>query len=52
MALQGTNNTIAWALVVLSMVLFSPNATLAKRTKMDGLNMNVIDRCWRWNPNW
>jgi pectate lyase len=53
MALQGTNNTIALALVVLSMLLFiSPNATLAKRTKMDGLNMNVIDRCWRWNPNW
>ncbi|XP_030947294.1 probable pectate lyase 9 [Quercus lobata] len=28
------------------------NVSLAKKTKITGLKMNVIDHCWRWNPNW
>ncbi|XP_059444938.1 probable pectate lyase 4 [Corylus avellana] len=57
MALQGiTKIAFLWrfALPLVIVMLFTPNATLAKRsTKMvAGLNMNVIDRCWRWNPNW
>ncbi|XP_059444943.1 probable pectate lyase 4 [Corylus avellana] len=57
MALQGiTKIAFLWrfALALVIVMLFTPNATLAKRsTKMAaGLNVNVIDRCWRWNPNW
>jgi len=31
--------------------LFS-NPSFAKQSKINGLKMNVIDRCWRQNPEW
>jgi pectate lyase len=57
MALKGiTNIAFLWrfALALVTVTLFTPDADLAKRpTKMSvGWNMNVIDRCRRWNPNW
>ncbi|KAF5478268.1 hypothetical protein F2P56_004842 [Juglans regia] len=33
-------------------MFFAPTASVAKKTKIDSLEMNVIDRCWRWNPDW
>ncbi|KAE8125521.1 hypothetical protein FH972_020316 [Carpinus fangiana] len=50
MALKGmTKIAFLWryALALVTVTLFTPNAALAKRpTKMAvGLNMNVIDRC-------
>ncbi|KAG9146811.1 hypothetical protein Leryth_005144 [Lithospermum erythrorhizon] len=36
-------------LLVFSMLIMLPNLTLAKKR---GGRMNVIDRCWRRDPNW
>jgi len=33
-------------------VVFIPNLGVAKQSKIDGLKMNVINRCWRLNPEW
>jgi pectate lyase len=54
MALQCINIAILWrfALPLVIVMLFTPNVSLAKKTKITGLTMNVIDRCWRWNPDW
>ncbi|GLT72221.1 hypothetical protein SLA2020_441750 [Shorea laevis] len=56
MALQGTKIAFLWcfalALVIVMLFITPINASIAKRMKMAGLNMNAIDRCWRWNPNW
>lgn len=43
--------TLALAIVV---TLFSPTVSLAKKseTRSTSLKLNVIDQCWRWNPNW
>ncbi|KAH7529497.1 hypothetical protein FEM48_Zijuj05G0190200 [Ziziphus jujuba var. spinosa] len=40
------------ALVLLIVILFVPNPTLSKKTIVHGLNINVIDRCWRRNQDW
>ncbi|KAK7310030.1 hypothetical protein RJT34_07223 [Clitoria ternatea] len=32
--------------------IFILNLCLAKQTKINGLKMNVIDRCWRLNSEW
>jgi len=37
-------------IVVIGVLL--PNLSLGKQSKIDGLKMNVIDRCWRLNPEW
>ncbi|GLT72220.1 hypothetical protein SLA2020_441740 [Shorea laevis] len=56
MALHGTKIAFRWrfALALVIVMLFNTpiDASLAKRTKMAGLDMNAIDRYWRWNPNW
>jgi pectate lyase len=54
MALQGINIANPWrfALVLVIVMLFTPNVSLAKKIKIKGLKMNVIDRCWRWNLDW
>jgi len=31
---------------------FLLNLSFAKQSKKNGLEMNVIDRCWRQNPEW
>lgn len=38
----------------LVLIIFSliSNLTFAKQSKINGLKMNVIDRCWRLNPEW
>ncbi|TKY45977.1 putative pectate lyase 2 [Spatholobus suberectus] len=45
---------IPWRLVLAIMIiaLFTPNLSFAKQSKINGLKMNVIDRCWRPNPEW
>ncbi|XP_047176313.1 probable pectate lyase 4 [Vigna umbellata] len=40
-----------FALAVI-VVVFIPNFGVAKQSKIDGLKMNVIDRCWRLNHVW
>lgn len=40
------------ALVLLIVILFVPNPTLSKKKIVHGLNINVIDRCWRRNQDW
>ncbi|KAK7367460.1 hypothetical protein VNO80_09472 [Phaseolus coccineus] len=37
--------------IIIIGVLF-PNFSVAKQFKIDGLKMNVIDQCWRLNPEW
>ncbi|KAJ1425120.1 Pectin lyase fold/virulence factor [Sesbania bispinosa] len=53
MASQGTNS-ILWhfALAIVIATIFIPNLCSAKQSKIIGLKMNVIDRCWRPNPKW
>jgi len=36
----------------LMVFFFISNTSFAKQTKINGLKMNVIDRCWRLNPEW
>ncbi|OIW22043.1 hypothetical protein TanjilG_31412 [Lupinus angustifolius] len=38
--------------IVIAMVVFLPNFTYAKKSKIIGLKMNVIDKCWRSDPEW
>ncbi|KAK7359948.1 hypothetical protein VNO77_01917 [Canavalia gladiata] len=49
-------NFILWylILVVVSISFFISNvsSSFAKHSKMEGLEMNVIDQCWRVNPEW
>ena len=54
MALKGINIAILWyiALVLVIVMLSSPNVSLAKKTKITSLKMNAIDNCWRLNPDW
>lgn len=44
-----SNMHILIALLAFSMLITLPNFTIAKRK---GGRMNVIDRCWRRDPNW
>ncbi|KAK7380826.1 hypothetical protein VNO78_33345 [Psophocarpus tetragonolobus] len=39
-----------WAIMII--VFFNSNLSFAKQSKIFGLKMNVIDRCWRPNPGW
>ena len=54
MALKGINIAILWhfALVLVIVLLYTPNVSLAKKTKITSLKMNAIDNCWRLNPDW
>ncbi|KAK7307570.1 hypothetical protein VNO77_40761 [Canavalia gladiata] len=49
MAFQGISHFI---LVIVIAVLFTPNLSFAKQSKINGLKMNVIDQCWRSSPKW
>ncbi|MED6212156.1 hypothetical protein PIB30_080473 [Stylosanthes scabra] len=46
--------TILWhfVLVIVIATLFTPNSTCAKKSKIIGMKMNMIDQCWRWNRQW
>lgn len=37
---------------VLLIFFFLSKLSFAKQSKINGLKMNVIDRCWRTNPKW
>ncbi|KAK7380830.1 hypothetical protein VNO78_33349 [Psophocarpus tetragonolobus] len=37
---------------IIIVVFFNSNLSFAKQSKIFGLKMNVIDRCWRPNPEW
>ena len=54
MALKGINIAILWhfSLVLVIVLLYTPNVSLAKKTKITSLKMNAIDNCWRLNPDW
>ncbi|XP_057449442.1 probable pectate lyase 4 [Lotus japonicus] len=53
MVSQGTNSIIwRFFLPIVIASLFTPNFIYAKQSKIIGLKMNVIDRCWRPNPEW
>ncbi|OIW15075.1 hypothetical protein TanjilG_08562 [Lupinus angustifolius] len=41
-----------FVLAILVPTLFTPNFTYAKKSKIIGLQMNVIDKCWRSDPEW
>ncbi|XP_034215723.1 probable pectate lyase 4 isoform X1 [Prunus dulcis] len=41
-----------WGVAQHLMPFFVPNPSFAKKTKVDGLKLNVIDGCWRWNSDW
>lgn len=48
-------NSILWCFVlgVVIISFFTPNVSYAKQSKIiEGLEMNVIDKCWRLNPEW
>ena len=47
MALKGIKVVILWhfALALVIVMLSTPNVSLAKKTKITGLKMNVIDHC-------
>ncbi|GAB4842657.1 hypothetical protein Ancab_012630 [Ancistrocladus abbreviatus] len=38
--------------LVLCMLLTFVVGNLAKQASLQSLNLNAIDSCWRWNPNW
>ncbi|KAK7252880.1 hypothetical protein RIF29_37135 [Crotalaria pallida] len=53
MASQGTKSIFGrFVLAIVIAIIFTPNFTSAKKFKVDGLKMNVIDKCWRSNPEW
>ncbi|MED6183221.1 hypothetical protein PIB30_036010 [Stylosanthes scabra] len=41
-----------FVLVIVIATLFIPNFTCAKKSKIIDIKMNVIDQCWRLNPQW
>ena len=48
-------NYILWCFVlaVVSVTMFNPKVSSAsKQSKLEGLEMNEIDQCWRLNPEW
>ncbi|KAI5356194.1 hypothetical protein L3X38_009089 [Prunus dulcis] len=48
-------NANVWCFVLallITIASFAPNPSFAKKTKVDGLKLNVIDGCWRWNSDW
>ncbi|CAB4298177.1 unnamed protein product [Prunus armeniaca] len=48
-------NANVWRFVLCLLIAiagFAPNPSFAKKTKVDGLKLNVIDGCWRWNSDW
>ncbi|KAJ7953671.1 Pectate lyase [Quillaja saponaria] len=53
MASQTINGILChFTLVLFIFISLAPNSSIAKKSKVFGLKMNVIDRCWRWNPEW
>ncbi|KAE9617739.1 putative pectate lyase [Lupinus albus] len=38
--------------IVIAIIVFTPKLTSAKKSKIIGLKMNVIDKCWRSDPEW
>jgi pectate lyase len=53
MVSQGTN-FVLWhfVLAIVIVIFFTPKQSSAKQSKLMGLKMNVIDNCWRPNPEW
>lgn len=51
MALRGMIKSTTWCLfsAILVAILNNPSLVIARRSIE---NMNVIDKCWRANPNW
>ncbi|KAE9608069.1 putative pectate lyase [Lupinus albus] len=45
------NNSI-FVLAILIASFFTPNFTYADKSKIMGIEMNAIDKCWRLDPEW
>jgi pectate lyase len=47
-------NSLFWCffLLVVMVTFFTTNVSSTKQTKIEGMQMNVIDQCWRLNPEW
>ncbi|XP_004514339.1 probable pectate lyase 4 [Cicer arietinum] len=47
-------NSSFWSfvLVVVIVTLFTTIVSSSKQSQIEGMEMNVIDQCWRFNPEW
>ncbi|CAJ2635530.1 unnamed protein product [Trifolium pratense] len=54
MAFNKLINSIFWCfiLLVVMVTFFTTNVSSTKQSKIEGMQMNVIDQCWRLNPEW
>jgi pectate lyase len=53
MVSKGTNSVLwSFVLAILIAIVFTPKFSFAKQSKLMGMKMNMIDRCWRPNPEW
>lgn len=49
-----STNYVLWhfTLTVFIVILFNPKLSYAEQSKLMDLNTNMIDHCWRQNPEW
>ena len=54
MAFHQVTNSVYWYFIlpVVMITFFTTNVSLAKQSEIEGMEMNVIDQCWRFNPEW
>jgi len=47
-------NFVFWCFILLVMMvtIFTSEVSSTKQSKIEGMKMNVIDQCWRFNPEW
>jgi len=47
-------NSVFWCFILLvgMLTFFTTNASSTEKTKIEDKEMNVIDQCWRFNPEW
>jgi len=46
-------NYVFWRFILLVMVIFfTIEVSSTKQSKIEGIEMNAIDHCWRFNPEW
>jgi len=53
MVCHQANNSVLWCLILLVMATsFTTHVSSTMQSKIEGTEMNVIDQCWRLNPEW
>jgi len=47
-------NSIFWCFILLVVLVtfFTAKVSSSKQSEIEGMEMNVIDQCWRFNPEW